>query len=121
MFNDRPIDDPRLQAALDEVLAVYRKYDLAGACMLVNEEEAAFAYPIYTTWNAVVEDASVPMGFRIRVKEAEQGPEPRPRPDARHGAPVLSTEGFWRANAGVDAGSVTDAAKKWYPVYASPV
>jgi hypothetical protein len=74
MFNERTIEDPRLQAALDEVLAVYRKYDLAGACMLVNEEEAAFAYPIYTTWNAVVEDDSTPMGFRIRVKEAEQGP-----------------------------------------------
>ena len=75
MFNDRPIDDPRLQAALEEVLAVYRKYDLAGACMLVNEEEAAFAYPIYTTWNMVVEDDTVPLGFRFRVKQAEQGAE----------------------------------------------
>ena len=75
MFNDRPIEDQRLQAALHEVLAVYRKYDLAGACMLVSEEEAAFAYPVYTTWNAVVEDESTPMGFRIRAKEAEQGPE----------------------------------------------
>lgn len=76
MFNDRPIEDARLQAALDDVLAVYRKYDLAGACMLVSEEEAAFAYPVYTTWNAVVDDDTL-LGFRIRAKEAEQGPERR--------------------------------------------
>ncbi len=76
MFNDRPIDDPRLAAALAEVLAVYRRYDLAGAVMLVSAEEAAFAYPLYTTWNIVVEDATVaPLGIRFRVKEAEQGRE----------------------------------------------
>ena len=75
MFNDRPIEDPRLAAALQEILDVYATYDLAGAVMLVNEQEAAFAYPIYTTWNIVIQDPSVPLGFRFRVKEAEQGPE----------------------------------------------
>jgi len=75
MFNDRPIEDPHLQAALNEVLAIYRRYDLAGAVMLVSEDEAAFAYPIYTTWNIVVEDETIPLGFRFRLKEAEQGTE----------------------------------------------
>jgi hypothetical protein len=76
MFNDRPIEDPRLQAALDEVQAIYRRYDLAGAVMLVSEDDAAFAYPLYTTWNAVIEDPTVqPLGFRFRVKQAEQGVE----------------------------------------------
>ncbi len=73
MQNDRPIDDPRLAAALAEVLAVYRQYDLAGAVMLVSAQEAAFAYPLYTTWNIVVEDATLPLGLGFRVREAEQG------------------------------------------------
>jgi hypothetical protein len=75
MYNDRPIQDPRLQAALNEVQEVYRRYDLAGAVMLVSEDEAAFAYPLYTTWNMVVEDETIPLGFRFRVKQAEQGQE----------------------------------------------
>jgi len=75
MQNDRPIEDPRLQAALNEVQAIYRRSDLAGAVMLVSEHEAAFAYPIYTTWNIVVEDETIPLGFRFRLKQAETGPE----------------------------------------------
>ena len=76
MQNDRPIEDPRLAAALAEVLAVYRRYDLAGTVMLVSEQEAAFAYPLYTTWNIVIEDDTVvPLGIRFRIKEAEQGKE----------------------------------------------
>jgi hypothetical protein len=73
MYNDRPIEDPRLAQALQEVAAVYRTYDLAGAAMLVNEHEAAYVYPLYTTWNAIIEDEALPMGIRIRLKEAEQG------------------------------------------------
>ncbi len=73
MFNDRPIEDPRLQAALNEVQAIYRRYDLAGAVMLISADEAAFCYPVSTTWNAVLADETVPLGFRIRVQEAEIG------------------------------------------------
>lgn len=75
MYNDRPIDDPRLQEALLLIQTICREYDLAGAIMLVSEHEAAFTYPIYTTWNAVIEDDSVPLGFRFRLKTAEQGKE----------------------------------------------
>lgn len=75
MQNDRPIQDPRLQEALTMIHLICREYDLAGAIMLVSEHEAAFTYPIYTTWNIVAEDDSVPLGFRFRLKTAEQGPE----------------------------------------------
>jgi len=75
MQNDRPIDDPRLQEALQVIQLICREYDLAGAIMLVSEYEAAFTYPIYTTWNCVVEDETVPLGFRFRLKTAEQGRE----------------------------------------------
>jgi hypothetical protein len=75
MFNNRPIEDPRLQEALQVIGLVCREYDLAGAIMLVSEHEAAFTYPIYTTWNAVIEDDTLELGFRFRLKTAEQGPE----------------------------------------------
>lgn len=76
MFNDRPIDDPRLAAALQAVLELAREQDLGCAVMLVSEEEAAFGYQLYTTWDAVIEDESVqPLGFRFRLKTAEQGEE----------------------------------------------
>ena len=32
MFNDRPIEDPRLAAALQEILDVYATYDLLRGC-----------------------------------------------------------------------------------------
>src|SRR4030095_9614868 len=73
MQNDRPIEDPRLQEALALIQMICREYDLAGAIMLVSEHEAAFTYPIYTTWNCVIEDASLPLGFRFRLQTAEQG------------------------------------------------
>jgi hypothetical protein len=75
MYNDRPIDDPRLQEALNLIQFICREYDLAAAIMVVSEQEAAFAYAMYTTWNAVIEDDSVPLGFRFRLKTAEQGTE----------------------------------------------
>jgi hypothetical protein len=75
MFNTRPIADPRLQEALNMIKLICRESDLAGAIMLVNEQEAAFTYPLYTTWNCVVEDHTLPLGFRFRLKTAEQGRE----------------------------------------------
>jgi hypothetical protein len=75
MQNDRPIEDPRLQAVLDAVLTLARDQDLACAVMFVNEHESAFGYQLFTTFNAVIEDASLPLGFRFRLKTAEQGEE----------------------------------------------
>lgn len=73
MINDRPIDDPKLQAALDEVRAVMERYDFPGAVMLVGEEEAAFSYKMDATWSALRKDRSLPLGFRFRAKSAETG------------------------------------------------
>lgn len=75
MQNDRPIEDPRLKAVLEAVLELAREQDLAMAVMLVSEDEAAFGYQIYTTWNAIIEDHTLPLGFRVRLKTAEQGQE----------------------------------------------
>ena len=82
MQNDRPIEDPRMQDALQVIAEVYRMYDLAGGAYVVNAKEMAFTYAIYTTWNAIVEDDNLPeqpgmqtLGFRIRANEAELGAE----------------------------------------------
>jgi len=75
MQNDRPLQDPRTQEALLKILAIYREYDLAGGCYVVNPTEMGFGYATYTTWNAIIEDDSLPMGFRIRAKSADLGHE----------------------------------------------
>lgn len=73
MINDRPVDDPKLQAALNEIRAVMERYDFPGAVMLVNQDEAVFAYKLDATWSAFRKDNSIPLGFRFRAKSAETG------------------------------------------------
>lgn len=75
MINDRPIDDPKLQRALDEVKQVMARYGFAGAVMLVGPEEAAFAYKMHAPWSALRFDNDTPLGFRFRAKSAEDGKE----------------------------------------------
>lgn len=75
MINDRPIEDPRLQRALDEVKQVMARYGLAGACMLVSENEAAFTYGMHAPWSALRYDAGTPLGFRFRAQSAKDGAE----------------------------------------------
>ena len=75
MINDRPIDDPALQRALNAVKATMAKHGFAGAVMLVAPEEAAFAYVMHAPWSAIVQDRETPLGFRIRAKSAEDGKE----------------------------------------------
>jgi hypothetical protein len=75
MFNERPIDDPVLQQALDEMRAVLLKYDLAGAVCVVNENEAAFTYKIHAEWSALRPDPNTPLGFRLRARTREDGKE----------------------------------------------
>ena len=73
MINDRPIDDPRLQAALNEIRGIMERYDFPGAVMLVSPDEAAFSYKMDATWSACRKDRSLPMGFRFRAIEANTG------------------------------------------------
>jgi hypothetical protein len=75
MMNDRPIEDPKLQRALDEVRQVMARYGLAGAVMLVSSEEAAFTYKMHAPWSALRYDAETPLGWRFRAKTAEDGKE----------------------------------------------
>ena len=75
MQNDRPIENPRLQAALQAVLELAREEDLACAVMLLSEDEAAFGFQLFTSYNAVIEDKTLPLGFRFRLKSAELGQE----------------------------------------------
>jgi hypothetical protein len=75
MMNDRPIEDPELEKALNEVKQVMARYRLAGACMLVSANEAAFTYGMHAPWSALRLDPNTPLGFRFRAKTAEDGAE----------------------------------------------
>jgi hypothetical protein len=75
MINDRPIEDIRLQKALNEVKQVLARYGIAGACMLVSEREAAFHYRMAAPWSALRYDPDVQLGFRFRAKSSEDGKE----------------------------------------------
>jgi hypothetical protein len=58
MMNDRPIENSRLQKALNEVKQVMARY----ACMLVSENEAAFTYGMHAPWSALRFDPDTPLG-----------------------------------------------------------
>lgn len=73
MQNDRPIENPALQKALNEVKQVLARYGLAGACMLVSDEEAAFTYKLDAPWSACRYDPSSALGFRFFAKSAVDG------------------------------------------------
>jgi hypothetical protein len=75
MINDRPIQNPRLQKALNEVNQVMARYGFAGAAMLVSEDEAAFTYHMHAHWSALRYDPTVPLLFRFRASSAEEGKE----------------------------------------------
>jgi hypothetical protein len=74
MINDRPIENPKLREALLAIQKVMHRFDLAGACMLVAEEETAFTYKMYASWSALRPDADTPLGFRLRARSSEDGP-----------------------------------------------
>jgi hypothetical protein len=73
MMNDRPIENPELQQALDEVKAIMQRYDLAGACMLVSADEAAYTYGLHASWSAWRPDAQTPLGVRFRANSTADG------------------------------------------------
>lgn len=76
MMNDRPLNNADIQHVLNEFQRLCRTYDLVGACTVIDAKESGFTYALYTTWNGIALDATVqPLGFRIRIKTDEQGPE----------------------------------------------
>ncbi len=46
-------DDAKLQAAIDECVAVCRKHDVSGIIVVSTDELTRFAMPLDTTWNYV--------------------------------------------------------------------
>lgn len=75
MQNERPLDNPHIQEALDVFHAICERYDLAGGVYFTDATEMGFTYHPCATWNAHIADASLPLGFRIRARERELGPE----------------------------------------------
>lgn len=79
-MNQRPLSDPKTQEALNLIAEIFAYYDLAGGVCVVNRDEWGYGYSFPATWNACVTDADlpaqdgmVPLGFRIRAREAELG------------------------------------------------
>jgi hypothetical protein len=72
-MNNRPVEDPRLQKALDECKAVFRRYGFAGAAMVIGPNEAAFFYAMHAPWSAIRYDPETPLGWRLRAIIAEDG------------------------------------------------
>ena len=72
-FGERPIDSQHMKDALAQIAIVMEMYDLSGTVCLINEKEWSYAYKFPSTWNANVQDADTPLGFRIRAREAELG------------------------------------------------
>ena len=73
MYNIRPLDDQRTEEARQRIAAIYREYDLAGAFMIINPNEAGFLYSLPTTWSAFQDDHAGPLGIRIKAKSSEIG------------------------------------------------
>lgn len=66
-MNNRPVDDPRLQKALDEVKQVFARYGYAGCAMVISPEEAVFFYAMHAPWSAIRYDPDAPLGWRFRA------------------------------------------------------
>lgn len=71
MHNDRNVEDPNMQEALEKIKDIFQYYDLAGGVVVVNPNEWAYTYSLETTWNAITGDLSAPLGFRLRAKSDE--------------------------------------------------
>lgn len=73
MYNDRPVNDPKLQECLEIIQTVLAEYDFAGAVQIGNAQEWVYTYRIATEWNAAYIDENTPLGFRIRAKHDVPG------------------------------------------------
>lgn len=75
MINDRPVENPQLQKALNEIQQVLSRYGFAGTAMVVSDTEAAWLFKMHAPWSAIRYDPETPLGFRIRAKSAVDGKE----------------------------------------------
>ncbi|MGI9306119.1 MAG: hypothetical protein ACR2P5_02320 [Gammaproteobacteria bacterium] len=77
MQNNRPVENPKLEAARREIFQIYKKYDFAGAFEVISEDEAAFGYPIAASWSAIRPDPQAPLGIRLKAKSSVSGDHER--------------------------------------------
>jgi len=75
MFNDRQIESRQLREALSGAKYLFDYLDLAGGIYIVDRSEWAWGYQGQATWNAFIEDKNTPLGFRLRARQDELGPE----------------------------------------------
>ena len=73
MLNSRPVNNPKMQEALDKIKAIYLEYDLAGGAYLVDPEEMAFTYRLPASWNAFFDEPLAPMNLRIKASTSGPG------------------------------------------------
>jgi hypothetical protein len=74
-MNQRPVEDERLQRALDDCKRVFARYGYAGMAVVISPQEAAFFYAMHAPWSAIRFDPDAPLGWRIRARSAEDGVE----------------------------------------------
>lgn len=75
MFNERTIESENIKQALSGAKYLFDYLDLAGGIYVVDRSEWAWGYQGKATWNAFIEDSNTPLGFRIRARQEELGPE----------------------------------------------
>ncbi len=71
--NDRPVNNPRLQRALEDVKAVFARYGFAGCAMVIDPQEAAFVYAMHAPWSALRFDPDSPLGWRFSARSQRDG------------------------------------------------
>src|SRR5262245_25917454 len=64
--------DPNVQAAVDEILAVLKKHDLAGTCFISSQSHVHYLHHMEATWSCIyfIEDAKG-QGVRFRIQRSE--------------------------------------------------
>lgn len=63
--------DPRLQAAMSEILGVFKKYDIGGHVTLVSKTHAQYAFVFDPSWSAIKPRGDV--GVRLRATAEDFG------------------------------------------------
>jgi citrate lyase gamma subunit len=57
----------------DEIREIYKRYEVAGAFIVVDAEDSEQCMYLCAPWNGNVPDDSTPLGYRIRVSEKALG------------------------------------------------
>lgn len=75
MKNARHIENQETKLALQIIADVFEKTDHAGGVYLINPDEMAFLYCMPTSWSAFNYDPSTDLGFNIKARQDQLGPD----------------------------------------------